>query len=64
LLYSEGCTNVQYVEVSENIEAVLWQIVEALRDPHPHPLPGREREKKCPRPAGERVRVRGRRGQA
>jgi hypothetical protein len=30
------------------IEAVLEQIGEALRDPHPNPLPGREREKKHP----------------
>src|SRR4029450_314786 len=41
-------------EVIGNIEAVLQQIVEALRDPHPDPLPAREREKRCPRSAGER----------
>ncbi len=32
-------------EVMENMEAVLQQIVEALRDPHPYPLPDRARGK-------------------
>jgi very-short-patch-repair endonuclease len=31
-------------EVIEHIEAVVWQITQALRDPHPSPLPRRERE--------------------
>jgi hypothetical protein len=32
----------------EDIDAVLEQIVEALRDPHPYPLPGRERVNNTP----------------
>jgi len=35
-------------QVLEDIDAVLEQIVEALRDPHPYPLPGRERVNNTP----------------
>ena len=35
-------------QVVEDIDAVLEQIVEALRDPHPYPLPGRERVNNTP----------------
>jgi very-short-patch-repair endonuclease len=35
-------------QVLEDIDAVLEQIVEALRDPRPYPLPGRERVNNTP----------------
>ncbi|MBI2088346.1 MAG: endonuclease domain-containing protein [Deltaproteobacteria bacterium] len=35
-------------DITEEIEAVLQVIAEALSNPHPSPLPGREREKGNP----------------